>query len=151
MSFFGAEGPMIDTWIEEKLMVTSSGALEALSTGLSSRVYPDVAPSTAAYPFIVYQQQTPPEVIRGVGSAEVMVDTIYVVKAINQGTSDAALAPVANAIRDALVFNNGEGIVGGIGTIFTSHYVRAFRMSSVEQASQFRHLGGVFRIQARAA
>jgi hypothetical protein len=118
---------------------------------LSTRVFNEVAGDDASYPFIVYQCQDPPEVVRGVGSAEVMVDTIYIVKAIAQGTSDVVLAPVASAIRDALVSNNGEEIVGGIGTIFTCHYLRQFRMSTVEQGSQFRHLGGAYRIQARAA
>ena len=148
--YFGAEVPMIDQWIEQKLKVDAAGALNAIATDLSTRVYNEVGPEGIDYPFIVYQTQDDPAVVRGVGSAEVMVDTIYVVKAIAQGVSYEALAQVASAIRDALVSDNGESIVGGIGNVFTCRYERQIRLSTVEQGNQFRHLGGAYRIQARA-
>ena len=151
MSYVGAESTMIDIWIENRLKTVHASVLNALSTGLAQRVFSDLAAPDAIYPYIVYQQQVQPEVVRGVGSAEVMVDTIYIVKAIAQGTSDSALAPVAAAIHNALVSNNGEVIIGGIGTIFTCHRKSQFKLVTAEQGSQFRHLGGAYRIQAQAA
>jgi hypothetical protein len=150
VSYVGAESAMIDIWVENQLKVVHAALFEAIDVGLSQRVYPDMAPQGIEYPFIVFQQQVTPEVVRGVGSAEVMVDTIYIVKAIAQGTTDGPLAPVASAIHDALVSNNGEAIIGGIGTIFTCHYKSQFKLTTAEQGSQFRHLGGAYRIQAQA-
>lgn len=147
--FKGAEEAMIDRWVKSRL--NAHTAFNVISAGLATRVFNRLAPAAASYPFIVFQAQSPPMVIRGVGPAEVMVDTIYVVKAIAQGNDFDALAPVASAIRDALLSDNGEAITGAIGTIFTCRYERAFSLTEADQDNQFRHLGGEFRIQAQAA
>lgn len=149
MSYKGAEEALNDLWVEEKL--TQHAPFDTISAGLTGRVFNRVAPATAEFPYIVYQSQTPPNVVRGVGDAEVMVDTIYIVKAIAQGSDYSALVPVANAIRTALVSANGEVITGAVGTVFTCQYERGFSLVENEQTKQFRHLGGEFRIQAQAA
>ena len=147
MTYKGAEIVMISQWIKDRLEAYTD--LDTISTGLTSRVFDDVAPSGATYPFIVYQVQSAPEVVRGVGSEEVMVDTVYVVKAIAQGTDSSALAPVAEAIRTALHEPTGEAVFGG--NILMCRYERSFSMKEVESTKQFRHLGGEFRIQAQAS
>lgn len=144
----GAEQAMIDGWIASKLIGAS--VLDDIFTGLSQRVYNMFAPAFTGFPFIIFQAQSPPAVVRGVGSAEVMVDTIYVVKAIAQGTSYAALAPIASAIRFMLVTNNGETTSNG-DEIISCSYERQFALTEVSEAKQFRHLGCELRIQARAA
>lgn len=155
MSYVGNETGMLAIWIEQRLQ-DAAASLNALGWTidgvlLSQRVYQDVAPATAAYPFIVYQPQVLPEVIRGVGSEEVMVDTIYVVKAIAQGSDDTVVGPVSAVIHNALVANNGDAIDGGIGDVFMSRRVQVVRYTETAQGSQFRHLGGAYQIQSRAA
>lgn len=145
----GSEEAMCDKWV--KFRLNGHSAFDAISAGLSGRVYNRIAPATTKYPYIVFQAQTPPRVVRGVGDAEVMVDTLYVVKAIAQGTDFEALAPVATAIRTALVAANGEAIPDGAGSVFTCRFEQSFSMVESEQSQQFRHLGGEFRIQAQAA
>lgn len=147
--FHGAEEAMVDTWVRSKL--EAHAAFDTISPGLTGRIHNRLAPEGTDFPYIVFQAQTPPEVVRGVGFEEVMVDTIYIVKAIAQGTDFLALAPVASAIRTALTSPNGETVTTGIGTVFTSRYERSFSMVENEQTKQFRHLGGEFRIQAQAA
>lgn len=155
MSYVGNETGMLAIWIEHRLQ-NASAALDALGwtikgVPLSQRVYPDVAPANIAYPYIVYQPQVLPEVIRGVGSEEVMTDTIYVVKAVAQGSDDTVVGPVSAVIHNALVESYGEEVSGGIGDVYMSRRVQVVRYTETAQGSQFRHLGGAYQIQSRAA
>jgi hypothetical protein len=145
--YHGAEEALIDEWVRLKL--TNHTAFNVLFTGLTGRVFNRYAPSGTTYPYIIFQAQTPPDVVRGVGDAEVMVDTIYIVKAVAQADSFAPLANVAAAIRTAMVYPNGDSLTGG--SIFTSRYEKQFSMVEPEATKQYRHLGGEFRIQAQAS
>lgn len=138
---------MIDTWVEAKL--TGYTAFDGISAGLTGRIYNAYAPPDALYPFIIFQVQSPADIVRGVGTAEVLADTLYVVKAIAQGTDFSALAPVAEGIRSALVESNGVAVTGG--HIYVCRYERQFSMTEAENTKQYRHLGGEYRIQARAS
>src|SRR4051794_2687949 len=91
-----------------------------ISAGLSNRIYNRLAPTGVAYPYIIFQSQSSPAVVRGVGDAEVMVDTMYIVKGVAQAKTFESLAPVASAIRTALTWPNGDLVLGG--SIFTSRY-----------------------------
>lgn len=150
MTYNGAEQAMIDVWVEDKL--TSHAAFNSLGFGtLTDRVFNAWAPDGTQFPYIIFQAQSPPEVVRGVGDAEVMVSTIYVVKAVAQGSNFNTIAPVAGEIRTALVTPNGEAITGSIGTIFTCFYEKQVSMTQPVATQQFRHLGGEFTIQAQPA
>lgn len=148
---------MLSVWIVQRFadpaIVAALDSLGWTVNGslLSERVFEDVGPDDAAYPFITYSPQSPPDVVRGVGSAEVMVDTIYTVKAVAQGSDDKATGPVAAVIHQAMVESNGDAIIGGIGSIFMSRRMSVVRYTEPAQGSQFRHLGGAYQIQARAA
>jgi hypothetical protein len=146
-SYIGAEEALLDRWVESKLGAYT--AFNTISPGLTSRIYNRVAPVKIPFPYIVYQTQSPPTVVRGVGPAEVMVDTMYIVKGVAQGPNYEELADVASGIRTAMVYPNGELTPGG--AIFTSRYEMQFSMTEVEGTQQWRHLGGQFRIQAQAS
>lgn len=150
MSLVGAEQYMVDAWVESKLTTTPvSTALNTISTGLSSRVFGYYAPPGTAYPFIIYQAQTPPSMLRGVGGSEILVTTLYVVKAVAAQSSFSNLATIANAIHTALHVPAGAVPTGGI--VVASVYEEQFSLVEVENNEQYRHFGGVFRIQAKAA
>lgn len=148
---------MLSIWIKARFaaagIVASLDALGYTIDGslLSSRVYEDVAPPTAAYPYILFQVQTEPEVIRGVGSGEWLTDTIYTVKAVAQGSDDSVVGAVSAIIHTAMVEDDHETITGSIGTMFMSRRLRMVRFTETAQGDQFRHLGGMYQIQARAA
>lgn len=147
-AYAGAEQVLTDLYVQARLALPAvTNELEAISTGLSTRVYEDVAPHDALMPFIVWQCQSPPRDIRGVGVFRVMVDTLYVVKAVSQGTSYAPLAPVVAAIDRAMT--NAEGSAVEDGLVLTSVRNDQFSLREVAEGTEFRHLGGEYRIQAQ--
>ena len=145
-SFAGAEQVLIDAWVQARL-ASFAIELDEEDAGLSTRVYPDFALPGAQYPFIIFQCQSPPRDVRGVGVTRVMVDTLYVVKAVAQVDSYAPLQGIAHIIDKALT--SPEGSVVDDGLVFTSVREEGFNLVEVEQGTQFRHLGGQFKIQAQ--
>ena len=144
--YSGSEIPMIDAWVESRLALFAVD-LEAIAAGLSAAVYPDFAPEGTPYPFIVYQCQSPPRDIRGVGVSRVMVDTLYVVKAVSQAVSYDPLRPIAGIIDRAMTAAEGGSV--GSGLVLSSVRERQFSMVEVDAGTQYRHLGGEFKIHAQ--
>lgn len=147
--YTGAESTLVDDWIRLALGTTHAADLDAISPGLSTRVFLDFAPETTPYPFIIFQALTPPRDVRGVGIIRVMVDTLYLVKAVAQGTNYDALRPVVTVIDRALTKGDPVDMAGGIMLVSTR--TSEFRLVEIENGKQFRHLGGEYRIQAQAA
>lgn len=148
-SYVGAEQAMVDVWIDAVLK--AHAAFDTISTGLSQRVYPQVAPDGVKYPFIVYQAQTPPHDVRGVGPNRVMVDTLYVVKAVAQVASYDALAATAHEIDAVMTQGEPQTVPGNLGTILCSMREDGFSLTESESGTLYRHLGGVYRVLAQAA
>lgn len=146
-TYTGAEVALVGQWIEDRF-AEKAAELESISVGLSGRVYEDIAPPDAPYPFIVYQCQVPPRDIRGVGVTRVMVDTLYVVKAVAQTNSYATLAPVASVIDSAMTSEAGSAV--GDGLVLAAVREEQFQMIDVDSGTQFRHLGGEYKIHAQA-
>ena len=145
-TYSGAEQPMCDAWVKARIATVAS-QLDTISTGLSTRVYLDYAPKDAKYPFIIFQCQDPPRDVRGVGVSRVMVDTLYVVKAVAQVDSYAPLAPIASLIDQAMTSAQGGSV--GDGHVFAAVRDTAFSLVEVEAGTQYRHLGGQYKMQAQ--
>ena len=136
----GAETALADTWIESQL--SGSTAVTAI---VSTRIYPDVAPPDASYPFIVYSLVSPDDV-RGVSSQRIMSSTIYLVKATALSPNFNALSPVAEAIDAAL--DKQSGPVTG-GTVLMCARQRPHRQAETTDGKTYRHLGGEYLIQVQ--
>lgn len=148
-TYLGAEVALVDDFVTGRFAQASIvTALNAISAGLATRIYGDLAPTDAVYPFIVFQCQSPPRDIRGVGVVRVMVDTLYVVKAVAQTTSYAPLVGVAKVIDQAMTAPDVVAV--GDGFVLSSVREDQFQLVEVDSGKQFRHLGGQFRIQAQA-
>jgi hypothetical protein len=145
-TYVGAEQVMCDIWVRERIQ-TVAADLNAVAEGLSGRVYQDFAPKSAQWPVIIYQCQDPPRDVRGVGVSSVMVDTLYLVKAVAQGENYDDLAPIAKALHGAMTTSTGSAV--GDGSVLTSVREDQFSMVEIDEGEQFRHLGGVYRIQAQ--
>lgn len=145
--YLGAEQALVSLWVAGRL-ATKAAALNAISLGLSGRIYEDFAPEDAAYPFIIFQCQSPPRDIRGVGVTRVMVDTLYIVKAVAQVLSYAPLAPVAAVIDEAMTAASGSPVSDG--NVFASVRQEQFAMVEIDSGKQYRHFGGQYQIQAQA-
>jgi hypothetical protein len=148
-SYLGAEQAMVDAWVDGVLK--GNTAFNAISPNLATRVFPQVAPDGTGYPFIVYQAQTPPHDVRGVGPNRVMVDTLYIVKAVAQVASYDALADVAHQIDVVMTAAEPQAITGGLGTILCSVREDGFSLTESASGTLYRHLGGQYRILAQAS
>jgi hypothetical protein len=145
--YAGAEQALVTAWVQERVQSVADD-LELISPGLSDRVFEDFAPQGfAVYPFIIVQCQSPPRDVRGVGVSRVMVDTLYIVKAVAQVDSYAPLAPIASVIERALTSPTGGPVADG--EVFTSVREEQFAMVEIEAGKQYRHFGGLFKIQAQ--
>lgn len=146
-TYVGAEQVMIEEWIKTRLAAQAS-ALETISTGLSTRVRNGFGSPSDKFPFIVYQCQVPPKDVRGVGPVRVMVDTLFIVKAIGQCDDYLPLTPVARVIDTALTAPDTVAVTDGF--ILCSTREDGFSMVEIDSGKQFRHLGGQFKILAQA-
>ena len=146
-TYAGAEEAMVDLWVEAQI-VAQAEALDAINPGLSGRIFSVVAPQGTPYPFIVYQCQSPPRDVRGVGVYRVMIDPLYVVKVVAQVMSYDPLAPVARVLDIALTSASGSAVADG--RILASVRNAGFHMVEIEAGTQYRHLGGEYRIQAQS-
>jgi hypothetical protein len=146
-NYAGAEEALIDKWVLETLQAHTP--FDTLSAGLTGRIYDRLAAAGTRFPYIIFQAQTPPVVSRGIGDVTVLVSTIYIVKAVAQTSTYDTLAPVAAAIKDAMSAPNGATADGGL--IFATSYEGGFSLVESESSTQYRHLGGQYRIQAQAS
>ena len=146
-TYLGSEQQLVNLWLEARF-AANAAALNAINAGLSSRIFPDFAPFNAAYPFIVYQAQSPPRDVRGVGAIRLLVDTLYVVKAVAQVDTYAPLAPVATLIDSIMIMAAPQAVSDG--TVLCSTREDQFSLVEVNEGKQFRHLGGSYRILAQA-
>ena len=137
----GAESVIAEAWIEDQL-----DASVALQTLIDGRVYCDVAPPNATYPFVVYQQQDGTDE-NAVGAIRIMSSFLYVVKACSQ-TSYASLRTTVEAIDAALTDVVGGAATGG-GNAWGCYREAPFRLLDQEDGSKLFWLGGQYRIYAQ--
>jgi hypothetical protein len=142
MTYLGAEVSIIDSWVYAQL---AGNVTVAQMVG--TRIFNTYAPPDIAFPFIIFQQQTLRDV-RGVGSDRIMVDTLYVVKGVSQGSDFSQLGTLASAIDVALNVPAGGAATGGL--VLASVRDEPFALTEVDDGKQFRHMGGVYRIYAQA-
>lgn len=142
MTYVGAEPFIVDTWVMDTLLANT-----ALGAMVNGNIFNFFAPPQTLFPYIVFQQQSMRDV-RGVGPARIMVDTLYVVRGVGQGSDFATLAAVAREIDLSLSTPVGGAVLGG--AVFNSVREEPFTLVEVEDGKQFRHLGGSYRIHAQA-
>jgi hypothetical protein len=146
-TYTGAEQVLVDLWVKAQLDARAA-EFNAVAAGLSTRIFLDYAPEGTPYPFVIYQCQSPPRDVRGVGLSRVLIDTLYVVKAVSQVDSYAPLAPIAKVIDAAMTSAAGSAVEDGL--VLTSVRQDQFSMVERDQGTQFRHFGGEYKIQAQA-
>lgn len=145
-TYVGAEQAMTDKWVDDRLKAWT--AFNTISAGLTTRIYSHYAPADATYPFIIWQVAIPARDVLGVGPFRVMVDTLYIVKAVAQVDTYAPLAPVATQIDLAMTSPSVSAVVDGF--VLMSVRDEQFSLVEVEAGKQYRHLGGQYKILAQA-
>jgi len=126
-----------------------TGPNQALSITQRARVWSDVAPQGAPFPYIITQAQSAVDVV-AIGPYRIMVDTQYLVKGIAQGqTYSAILQQIANRI-DALIHAQRADTVAGGGRIVSCVRQRPFRLTEATNGVQYRQLGGIYEINVQS-
>lgn len=126
-----------DQWLYDKL--TTDVTLAGL---VGNRIYSYVAPAGATFPLIVYAYQGGNDLAE-VGNLRIFNTGLYQVKAVGQGLSMAAIAPIAHRI-DTVLHRASGSVVGG--SILAC--VREQPLSYAEHSGgvRYNHLGGLYRI-----
>lgn len=133
-----------DTWLYS---VLSSDAATAAIVG--TRIYGDIADQDAAYPYIVYQMQSPGNDVSVIGMHRIFATPLYLVRVIEatNGYSDNAIV-VANRI-DALLHRASGAVSGGYN--IATNRERPFRLTEIANGRQVRHLGGLYRLRIQSS
>lgn len=139
----GAERVVVDSWIPAAL-ATQTVALDAISPGLSGRIFPDMAPYGETYPFIVYQCQSDPVDVRGVGITTIMTETTYIVKVV--AASDYLTLGAVVAIVNAALTTASPVLPAAGGTIVSSVKTKGFSLTETVDGKEVRNLGGFYDI-----
>lgn len=139
----GDETIVVEAWIKARLLAASG------VTSITNRVFIEEAPADTQYPFIIITNQSAQDV-RGVGTARVMTDTLYVVKAVYQGADFSQGRTLAKEIDNALTAAGSEAVAGG-GTMLACVREEPFRLAENDAGKQYRHIGGIYRIHAQGS
>ncbi len=121
-----------ETWLYTRL----SG-----NTGVAARVYREKAPPGATYPLVVFRHYTSDDV-RGVGTARIMVNALYIVEAIGIGETLAGVKSIADLIDTQLTGVGGGAVLGAVRE-------QPFMMSETADGVTYQRLGGIYRIYAQ--
>lgn len=127
--------------------LTGPGA--ALSITQQARVWSDVAPQGVPFPYVITQAQSAVDVV-ATGPYRVMVNTIYLVKAIIQGQYYSPLQiSMANRIDSLLQGVKADSVQGG-GRIVSCVRQRPFRLTEATNGVQYRQLGGIYEVNVQS-
>lgn len=136
------ETTRVDAWLFARL--TGDAPLVALTP----RIFADVVPQGETFPAVVYQLQAGTDVRTATGDGRIMINGLWLVKAIGDTDTFAGLAPIADRV-DFLLEESGGGAAGADGAVFTSMRESPFRLVEPDEGVQYRHLGGMYRIYAQ--
>ena len=137
MSNVGAEVAVLDEWVEA---VCASSA--AITGEAGDRVFSELAPADAVYPFVVYQTQSTTD-LHVVGPDRLLTEVELLIRGVSATSSYTPLKPLAKAID--LAFHGTVGTTDG-STISCLRRTRQFKLVEQYEGSQVRHLGGIYRV-----
>lgn len=124
-------------------ILSQDGTVSGIVAG---RIFAFAAPQTiSTWPIVVYTMLSGGEDVRGTGATRIMAAPLFLVKAITQGASLAALQTLVDRIDTLL-----HGQKGGTADATIQYCVRErpFRLATVEEPGNtlYQHLGGEYRI-----
>lgn len=134
------ELPAAAKWLYGKLI--GDAALTAL---VSNRVYADVAPTGAAFPYVVFSI-TGVSDLQAMGPDRAAVTVTMVVRAVTQGSSTVALEPVASRVDELLQVKTPTTVSLGGRTYNLLSCARQTALAYPEtvEGKPYRHLGGLY-------
>lgn len=149
-----SEVSRIESWIYARLTADTGGS--GLNTLVNGRIFPYIAPQKAdlAYPIVVYNFQAGRDV-QGVGIHRVMTRPLYLIKVISKGMATEAINITARSAADRVDELIGKAVsLVHNGYVFTGRREQAVSYLETDDRSQtatqiqYRHVGGLYRIEA---
>jgi hypothetical protein len=138
-----SEPTRAERWLYTRL--TSDATLSGL---VGTRVYANVGPDSAEYPFVTFTLMSAGNDVRGNGATIIWAKLTYLVKAVTKANSVTSLQSIADRINDALHAEYGATSDAAIDYCIR---LRPFRMETVENNARYQHLGAEFELAVRAA
>lgn len=119
---------------------------DATLTGLvGDRVSGTLSGELLATPYVTFLLQDHRDVL-GVGGTIIMADCLYMVKAVSQSAGWGTVTAIAERIQDLL--HRESTVISLPNGSLTTVRERIISYPEVSEGVQYRHLGGIYRIQA---
>lgn len=136
-----SEVARIESWISSTLRNDS-----ALNTAVGGRIFSYLAPQGATYPFVVYSFHAGRDV-QGLGTSRIITRPLYLIKVITKGSSTDNSRTAADRI-DELIGKAVSQVKDGY--VFSARRVESISFQEEGETAdvQYRHVGGLFRIEA---
>jgi hypothetical protein len=137
--------PIITTGIIAPWLYGLLSADATIMSLVGSRVSGTLSSTPPATPYVTFLMQDHRDVL-GVGGIEVMGDCLYAVKAVDRSGGWDSVNPIAARIHTLL--HRPHTNISVPGGSLTTVREQIIEYPEVDAGQQFRHLGGVYRIQA---
>lgn len=133
-----------EAWIRATLLAANPPT--AIGGPAAPRIYSHVVPASAALPSVIYQMQAA-EDLMVINGRRVWADLVYVVQVVALAGAWEDVDAVADWMDAAL--HNGRGSYDG-GMVYACTRERPFAFVEHDGDMQYRHLGGIYRLQVRS-
>lgn len=120
------------------------GRLAADATIAAAGVHMDPAPLGTPTPYVVLVPLSPGVDVSVVGGIRVKTDAVYLVKAVCEGKSYAALSDLVSRIDAQLQRQSGAGVLSCVRT-------GTFRLPDRRDGADYRQAGGMYRLEIQEA
>jgi hypothetical protein len=119
-----------------------------LQARIGQRVYHGVAPAGTPFPYVVFQMLSGGNDLMVLGGARVWADPLYLIKAVDKGSSTGNIEPVADRI-DALLHAKSGTVTNGV--IWSAIRERPHEQPELTDGVMYQNLGGEYRLLASQA
>jgi hypothetical protein len=109
-------------------------------------VYELPAKQGAVYPLVAFNMLSAVDVVTADISNRIMSNQLWVIRGIVDDVSFAVAKTIAKRIDAVLQGSNGTA---DGATIYACHREESFRLVEDDNGKQFRHSGGIYRVQAQ--
>lgn len=123
--------------------ITASSAVTSLLSGTAS-VYYGVAPASAAFPLIVFQQTSGVPVYSFKQNGAAYENEVWMIKAIDRSTSSNTVDSIAHALDTALTDANLS--IAGYSQMYLKRESDVPPIVETVEGQQYRHAGAQFRL-----
>lgn len=137
--------PIITTGVIEPWLYSLLSTDTTLLALVADRVSGTLSGELLGTPYVTFMLQDHTD-IQGVGGEEIMGDCLYMVKAVDRAGGWDTVEPIAKRIH-ALLHRPHTNVTLSNGSLTTIRE-RIIQYPEVQEGVQYRHLGGIYRIQA---